>query len=32
MGAIAVQINQQPTGVLEADSAQGFDRINQEAL
>ena len=31
-GAIDVPINQQPTWVLEADMAQGFDRINHDAL
>ena len=32
LGALDGQINQQPTWVLEADSAQGFDRIDHEAL
>ena len=32
IGAIYVQINQKPQGVLDADSAQCFDRINPDAL
>jgi RNA-directed DNA polymerase len=32
LGAISVQINQQPQWVLEADIAKGFDRIDHEAL
>jgi hypothetical protein len=32
MGAIAVPINQQPTWVLDADIAQGGDRLDHAAL
>jgi hypothetical protein len=32
MGAIEVQIDQNPTGVREADIANGVDRIDHAAL
>lgn len=32
IGAIAVQINQKPPWVLDADSAHGFDRLNHAAV
>jgi retron-type reverse transcriptase len=32
IGALAVQSNQQPNGVVEADSATGCDRIPHEAV
>ena len=32
IGAIEVQLTQKPTGVLAADIATGFDRINHEAV